>query len=186
MAETTAQDEDDRTGDDNTRTQDKEQHAPDPDDARKPDSPNDLTKASWLYVLRKTAREFSADQCTDLAAALTYYATPLTTLKLLANSRIDESIMPGVSGTFTREAGIQLDHSFRRWLIGTLRFAYGHDIYDGSPRVDDRYSVSAGLVYKLTREVHLKGEFRRDWLRSNAPGVDYTANIAMVGLRLQR
>jgi membrane protein len=25
-------------------------------------------------VLRKTAREFSKDQCTDLAAALTYYA----------------------------------------------------------------------------------------------------------------
>lgn len=119
-------------------------------------------------------------------AALTYYATPLTTLKLLANSRIDESIMPGVSGAFTREVGLQLDHSFRRWLIGTLKFAYGHDIYDGSPRADDRYSVSAGLTYKLTREVHLKGEFRREWLRSNAPGVDYTANIAMVGLRLQR
>src|SRR3712207_1768113 len=27
-----------------------------------------------MYVLRKTAREFSDDQCTDLAAALTYYA----------------------------------------------------------------------------------------------------------------
>jgi membrane protein len=39
-----------------------------------PDSPKDLTKHSWLYVLRKTAREFSKDQCTDLAAALTYYA----------------------------------------------------------------------------------------------------------------
>lgn len=73
MTERTSQDEDDRTKD-GTRTQDKEQHAPDPDDARKPDSPDDLTKASWLFVLRKTAREFSADQCTDLAAALTYYA----------------------------------------------------------------------------------------------------------------
>ena len=40
----------------------------------KPDSPGDLTKPSWTYVLRKTAREFSDDQCTDLAAALTYYA----------------------------------------------------------------------------------------------------------------
>lgn len=48
--------------------------APDPDDPRKPDSPTDLTKPSALYVLRKTAREFSHDQCTDLAAALTYYA----------------------------------------------------------------------------------------------------------------
>ncbi|MCF6377401.1 YihY/virulence factor BrkB family protein [Nocardioides KLBMP 9356] len=40
----------------------------------KPDSPDDLTKPSWTYVLRKTVREFSHDQCTDLAAALTYYA----------------------------------------------------------------------------------------------------------------
>ncbi|MBT0994701.1 YihY/virulence factor BrkB family protein [Cellulomonas sp. DKR-3] len=48
--------------------------APDPDDPRKPDSPADITRPSWLYVLRKTAREFNHDQCTDLAAALTYYA----------------------------------------------------------------------------------------------------------------
>ena len=38
------------------------------------DSPTDLSARSWRYVLRKTAREFSGDQCTDLAAALTYYA----------------------------------------------------------------------------------------------------------------
>jgi membrane protein len=41
---------------------------------RGPDTPKDLTKPSWFYVLRKTAREFSEDQCTDLAAALTYYS----------------------------------------------------------------------------------------------------------------
>jgi membrane protein len=39
-----------------------------------PDSPTDITKPSWKYVLGKTLREFSDDQCTDLAAALTYYA----------------------------------------------------------------------------------------------------------------
>lgn len=39
-----------------------------------PDSPTDLTKPSWRYVARKTVREFSDDQCTDLAAALTYYS----------------------------------------------------------------------------------------------------------------
>jgi membrane protein len=42
--------------------------------ADKPDSPDDLTKPSWLYLTRKTFREFIDDQCTDLAAALTYYA----------------------------------------------------------------------------------------------------------------
>ncbi len=45
-----------------------------PDDPRKPDSPTDLEKPSWKYVLRRTVREFGRDQCTDLAAALTYYA----------------------------------------------------------------------------------------------------------------
>lgn len=50
------------------------ENAPDPDDPSKPDSPSDLSKPSVMYVLRKTAREFSSDQCTDLAAALTYYA----------------------------------------------------------------------------------------------------------------
>ncbi|GEP40543.1 ribonuclease [Nocardioides psychrotolerans] len=43
-------------------------------DAGKVDSPSDLDKHSWRYVARKTVREFSGDQCTDLAAALTYYA----------------------------------------------------------------------------------------------------------------
>ncbi|SMH39661.1 membrane protein [Rathayibacter oskolensis] len=52
----------------------REKTAPEPDDSRKPDEITDITKRSWLYVLKKTVREFGADQCTDLAAALTYYA----------------------------------------------------------------------------------------------------------------
>ena len=48
--------------------------APDPNDSRKPDSPKDVDKPSWKYILKKTLREFSKDQCPDLAAALTYYA----------------------------------------------------------------------------------------------------------------
>ncbi len=55
---------------DTHRTVSEERH----DATDKPDSPTDLTKPSWIYVVRKTAREFADDQCTDLAAALTYYA----------------------------------------------------------------------------------------------------------------
>ena len=47
---------------------------PPPDAATKPDSPGDLHKHSWTYVGRRTLREFSDDECLDLAAALTYYA----------------------------------------------------------------------------------------------------------------
>ncbi|MGQ7297290.1 YihY/virulence factor BrkB family protein [Quadrisphaera sp. KR29] len=60
--------------DDHARTAEKARTAPAPDDPRKPDDPTDLTKRSWTYVLRKTFREFTADGCLDLAAALVYYA----------------------------------------------------------------------------------------------------------------
>jgi membrane protein len=51
------------------------EHAvPDAESDAKPDSPTQLSKPSWKYVARKTLREFSEDQCTDQAAALTYYA----------------------------------------------------------------------------------------------------------------
>ena len=39
-----------------------------------PESPRDLEKPSWKYIAGKTLREFSKDQCPDLAAALTYYS----------------------------------------------------------------------------------------------------------------
>lgn len=94
--------------------------------------------------------------------------------------------MAGVSGIFKRDAGVQVDHSFRRWLIGTVKFGYGLDDYQGSAREDQRYTASAALTYKLNRTAQVKGEFRQEWLRSNIPGQDYTASIMLVGLRLQR
>ena len=58
-----------RTDDTELRT-----NAPHPDSDQKVDSPTDLPTPSKKYVLRKTLREFSKDECTDIAAALTYYA----------------------------------------------------------------------------------------------------------------
>ncbi|WP_241209222.1 hypothetical protein [Gulosibacter massiliensis] len=46
--------------------------APHPEDECKPDSPGEITKPAWKYILRTTVHEFSADGCTDLAASLTY------------------------------------------------------------------------------------------------------------------
>ena len=61
---------------------------PDPDDPRKPDDPTDLEKRTWGYVAKKVWREFSDDQCTDLAAALTYYGVLAIFPAVLALSAI--------------------------------------------------------------------------------------------------
>jgi membrane protein len=42
-------------------------------DERAPDDPGDLSGRSWLGVLKRTIKEFKADNLTDWAAALTYY-----------------------------------------------------------------------------------------------------------------
>jgi membrane protein len=48
--------------------------AVDPDAPSKPEGPEDLHKPTVFYALKKTAKEFGSDQCTDLAAALVYYS----------------------------------------------------------------------------------------------------------------
>jgi membrane protein len=57
-----------------SRHEEVDRNRPGADDERKPETPNDLEPRSWGYAIRRTAREFSKDECTDLAAALTYYA----------------------------------------------------------------------------------------------------------------
>src|SRR5690554_4355003 len=47
--------------------------APHSEDGRKPDNPAEISRPAWKFVIRRTIHEFSWDQCTTLAAALTYY-----------------------------------------------------------------------------------------------------------------
>jgi hypothetical protein len=142
-------------------------------------------------------------------ASLIWTASALTTVKLTATSTVGESTIPGVSGILYRDVTLQIDHALRRWLIASLKFGFGTDSYKGGSdtstgsaaicncvvttttdttpdRQDLRYEVGFGLTYKLTREVQLKGEVRRDWMHSNVAGNDYTENIFLLGLRLQR
>ena len=65
-------DTDDRPA--SSREGDERQDGPDPEDSRKPTELGDISKQSWKYIVKKTLREFSDDECTDLAAALTYYS----------------------------------------------------------------------------------------------------------------
>jgi hypothetical protein len=44
-----------------------------------------------------------------------------------------------VSGVLYRDIGLQADHSFRRWLVGSLKFSFGVDDYFGDGRIDKRY-----------------------------------------------
>jgi hypothetical protein len=119
-------------------------------------------------------------------ASLVWAASGLTTAKLSANSRAEESVVAGVSGAVRRDAAVQIDHAFRRWLIGTVTLGYGLDQYVGNGREDTRSSLGAAITYKINPDLWLKGDYRHETLRSNAANVDYDADVFMIGLKLQR
>lgn len=117
---------------------------------------------------------------------LTWLATALTTVKLTSATTVAESTLVGVSGSFTRETALQVDHAFRRWLIATLKLTRGFDDYIGSPREDYRYIASSALAYNVGREIVIKGEYRQEWRYSNEPGNNYWAHVWLIGARFQR
>src|SRR2546421_3139629 len=119
-------------------------------------------------------------------ASLIYSLSALTNIKLTAATVAGETTVPGTVGILTRNAGIEVEHAFRRWLIGAVKFNYGNDDYVGSTRKDDRFAIAGTLTYKLNRLMQVKGELRQEWLRSTAPGVDYAATVFLLGMRLQR
>jgi len=119
------------------------------------------------------------------SASLTWTATPLTTAKFYSDTTISETTLPGTSGVLTHIYTVEVDHDFRRWLTAIGKFTWGTLDYQGDNRKDKIYTVSGDLIYKLNRNLWLKGTLRRDWLDSNQPGSSTASTVVMLGVRLQ-
>ena len=119
------------------------------------------------------------------SSSLTWTATPLTTAKFYSTTSIDEVIVPGVSGVLTHTYTFEVDHDFRRWLTAVGKFTYGTYDYQGDGRFDKTYSLEGDLIYKLTRNLWIKGTLRHDVLDSNVPLASSTSNVVMLGVRVQ-
>ena len=120
-----------------------------------------------------------------VASSLTWTATPLTTAKFYSTTSIDETTVPGVSGVLTHIYTVEVDHDFRRWLSAIGKFTWGSLDYQGDGRSDKIYTIEGDLIYKMTRNLWVKGTLRRDWLDSNVPGNSTASTVVMLGVRLQ-
>ncbi len=119
------------------------------------------------------------------AGSLVWTATPLTTARFITSTSIDETIVAGVSGVLTHLYTVEVDHDFRRWLTAIGKFTYGTLDYQGDGRFDKIYSIEGDLVYKLTRNLWIKGTLRRDILNSNFIGSSSASTVVMLGVRVQ-
>jgi hypothetical protein len=121
-----------------------------------------------------------------LDARLTWVPTGLTTFRLNAASGIDETSTLGASGVMRHDVRLTMDHALRRWLIGSLGVGWLREEYEGTALVNDYLRISAALTYSLSRSLALKAEYRNEKFFSSVAGQDYTANIGLIGIRLQR
>jgi hypothetical protein len=147
-----------------------------------------LSGAMAIGYLERTYQDPTLPKLSGVIAdgALLWQATALTSAKLSASSLVAESTVFGVSGELSRDVALQVDHAFRRWLIGTMKLGYGQDHYFGDGRLDNRFFASVGMTYKLNRDIWLRTEVRQDWLNSNFSGASYQATSVLAGVRLQR
>jgi hypothetical protein len=120
------------------------------------------------------------------AGSLLWQATPLTSAKVALSSEVYETIVTGASGQFTHDVSLEIDHAFLRSLIGTVTAGYGTDNYVGSTLQDQRFFISGGLTYKLSREIAIRGQVRQDWQLATESGFNYAATSFLLGLHLQR
>ncbi len=118
-------------------------------------------------------------------ASLTWTATPLTTAKFYSDTQLGETTLPGTSGVLARTYTFEVDHDFRRWLTAIGRFTYGTLDYQGDDRLDKIYSLSADLIYKMTRSLWIKGTVRHDVLDSSSPGSSSQSTVMLLGVRVQ-
>jgi hypothetical protein len=123
-----------------------------------------------------------------LDASLVWTATPLTRVTLRGATTLDETTVAGVSGAITHQGGIEVSHALLRNLTLIAAGSWQNSAYPGANPGLDQTLVQGGLraEYSLTRAIVLKGSFTSQRMVSSTPGTDYTANIFMVGLRLQQ
>jgi hypothetical protein len=118
-------------------------------------------------------------------ASLTWTATPLTTAKFYSDTQIAETTLPGTSGVLVHTYTVEVDHDFRRWLTAIGKFTYGTLDYQGDNRTDKTFTWEGDLIYKMTRNLWIKGTIRRDILDSNIVGAGSASTLVMLGVRAQ-
>lgn len=134
-------------------------------------------------------REYADRRLRDLNgpvidAAVVWAATPLTTLRASAGTSVTETDVAGASGILSQRGTLELTHDLRRNLrLSLLGSLYTND-YQGVRIVEHGASASARLEYRLNRWLALRGSYTHETLRSTAAGSSYSANVYLVGLRV--
>ena len=118
-------------------------------------------------------------------ASLIYTPTPLTTVTLRGSTTLNETTVENASGALTHTITGQISHDLLRNLAISAVGSYFTNDYQGASLYEKGYSAGVKLEYKITRSIAVRASYSHERLSSNSVGDDYTANVFLVGLRIQ-
>lgn len=117
-------------------------------------------------------------------ATLSWFATPLTTVRLNAATGVTETTIPGSSGVLTEVATLEVQHDLLRNLSFVLGGSILHNEYQNSTIRDDGFSATARFDYHFNRWLTLRGTYIYQQINSTAVGSSFRDNTFLVGLRV--
>jgi hypothetical protein len=119
-------------------------------------------------------------------ASITWNASPITTVKLIGQRTIEETITFASSGFVANLVTASVDHELLRNLLLNAAVTYSYNDYQDNPRKDTVYGGTVGATYLLNHDVTLNAKYSYRDQTSTAALVAYRQNLALVsiGLRL--
>jgi hypothetical protein len=116
-------------------------------------------------------------------AAINWFATPLTTVRLRADSSLEDTSTGGSSSFERRSASVGVDHEFLRNLVASADFGYAEEDFSGSARQDTTYDVELGVDYLINRAFSVGAFYGYEQRDSTITGDGFSRNV--VGLRVK-
>lgn len=119
-------------------------------------------------------------------SSLAWRMSDLTSVLLTAQSDIFDTNTIGSSGVASHQAGIELRHQFRKYLIATAGLTYTGRKFEGVSLREKELRAVLGAEYFINREFILFGRYEHVDFNSNQVASDYTADEFRLGVRVRR
>ena len=128
------------------------------------------------------ASTLGSTQGLTYGANIDWFVTPLTTVKLTADSRVEETTVGTASGYDNQRVALGVDHELLRNLILRGRVSFANNDFNDNPRNDDIIGAGASVLYLLNRNFDVGLAYDYTNRDSNVTGFDYTRNIVALTL----
>jgi hypothetical protein len=119
-------------------------------------------------------------------ASIVWTPTALTSVTFTASNSLADTTVATSAGSTVQSFGVEVAHALRRNITLTGFAGTAITSYEGLDTEETGINAGLKLDYKLNRSMVVRTSFTHLRQQSSAPDSDYTANIFLVGLRLQR